>query len=117
MRRERKARSSSFRSPCAPTGASETARKKCFRPGKSRLSCPAMSGAKVIKQVLIAVTVAATGLGGYLYVTNRDKPPMAEAGVCPVTGARAHDVSAKAADSQASNEAPENGEEAKTEAN
>lgn len=76
-----------------------------------------MSGTKIFKQVMIAVSVAATGLGGYLYVSNQEKPPMAEAGVCPVTGARTHDVSAKAADPQASNDAPEKDEEAKAETN
>jgi hypothetical protein len=76
-----------------------------------------MGGARVLKQGLIAVAVAATGLGGYLYVTNQDKPPMAEAGVCPVTGARSHDASAKTVDPQASNEAPKTEEDAKSEAN
>lgn len=49
-----------------------------------------MSGTEMLKLGAVAISVVATGLGGYLYVT-REEPVMATPSVCPITGARSHD--------------------------
>ncbi|RYD24806.1 MAG: hypothetical protein EOP87_25510 [Verrucomicrobiaceae bacterium] len=50
-----------------------------------------MNALNVLKLLSISAVVGATGFGGYLFLT-KEEPPMTEAGVCPVTGARSHDA-------------------------
>ncbi len=63
----------------------------CFGKGQSRVGFAPMKVANILKLMLLAVPVAATALGGYLFLTKDEAAPMSSS-VCPVTGSRADGV-------------------------